>query len=90
MKIVIDIPKEDYDTLINHNNDKLPAVIARNNLWEALKHGTPLPKGHGRLIDADSFVQEHPLAFVRDVINDTPTLIEADKGGQNENNNARL
>lgn len=57
MKLIIDITEEDYDTLINHNNDKLPAVIARNNLWEALKHGTPLPKGHGRLIDEDEVIK---------------------------------
>jgi len=29
------------------------------NLYEELKHGTPLPKGHGRLIDADAFLKEN-------------------------------
>ena len=44
MKLIIDISEEDYDMLINYNNDKLPAVIARTNLWEALKNGTPFEK----------------------------------------------
>ena len=42
MKIVIDIPEEDYDTLINHNDDSLTAIKARLNLWESLKQSTPL------------------------------------------------
>ena len=73
MEIVINIPKEWYESIMNGNSDALNA--------EFVKKGIVLPKGHGRLIDADLFVQKHPLAFVRDVINDAPTIIEADKEG---------
>ena len=48
MQIVIDIPEELYKA----NNRGLEA----EELWDlriAIKNGTPLPKGHGRLIDAD-------------------------------------
>ena len=75
MKLIIDIPDYDYRQIKEYyeKNDIVEAT------YSYIYHGTPLPKGHGRLIDADLFVQEHPLAFVRDVINDTPTIIEADK-----------
>lgn len=43
MQIVIDISEEDYDTLINHNDDRLTAIKARLKLWESLKQGTLLP-----------------------------------------------
>lgn len=79
MKIVIDIPKKTYDAIKERNIITCGETFA-HKLVNCIKNGTPLPKRHGRLIDADSFVQEHPLAFVRDVINDAPTIIEADKG----------
>lgn len=78
MKIVIDIPDEDYDTLINHNDDRLPAVIARLRLFEVIKNGTPLPKGHGRLIDADALVTKGDVTKSYLSIF-APTIIEADK-----------
>ena len=46
MQIVIDIPEMLYEKIQNRKADKrtLETVILR---------GTPLPEGHGRLIDAD-------------------------------------
>jgi hypothetical protein len=46
MQIVIDIPEETYEYWKNHSHEYV--------LAEAIKNGTPLPKGHGRLIDADA------------------------------------
>ena len=48
MKIVIDIPSEMYDWLDNGFPDEDDA----EKLWQIVKNGIPLPKGHGRLIDA--------------------------------------
>lgn len=54
----------------------------------AIASGTPLPKNHGRLIDADALYEnteichsdEDGYACVRwKEINDAPTIIEADK-----------
>ena len=73
MKIVIDIPDEAYELLKNKR-------VLDNIAESIIANGTPLPKGHGRLIDAKHLVEEHPLAFVRYVINDAPTIIEADGG----------
>lgn len=44
IQVVIDIPKEDYEYLKSHNKD---------GLYNAILNGTPLPKGHGDLIDVN-------------------------------------
>lgn len=55
-------------------------------LTEAFLKGKPLPKGHGRLIDADAFGKElhryteAPYQYALKVFNDAPTIIEADSG----------
>ena len=51
MQIVIDIPEILFEKIQNRKADKrtLETVIIR---------GTPLPKGHGRLIDADRLQEE--------------------------------
>ena len=51
---------------------------------EALHNGTPLPKGHGRLIDADALLKRHldpdyDCRITRGGIEHAPTIIEADK-----------
>ena len=53
MQIVINIDDEDYDdiTLTGENIINLGVLL---DLREAVRNGTPLPKGHGRLIDADA------------------------------------
>lgn len=49
MKIVIDIPEESYKATCT--GCMLPPDV--ENVVQAIKNGAPLPKGHGRLIDAD-------------------------------------
>lgn len=48
MEIVINIPKETYIHLCNGGNIGSSLMIEN-----AIKNGTPLPKGHGDLIDRD-------------------------------------
>lgn len=58
-----------------------------NELWHnALANGTPLPKGHGRLIDADAMQKYQIDTFGKRllVIDTAPTIIEADKLPNNE------
>ena len=52
MQIVINIDDEDYDDIILTENIINLGVLL--DLREAVRKGTPLPKGHGRLIDADA------------------------------------
>ena len=51
MQIVIDIPKEMYENALNN------LLCGSTTLCNAIKNGTPLPKGHGRLIDADRLLR---------------------------------
>ena len=53
MKVVIDIPNWLYHAIQEHNEP-----IYSQSLGDAVRDGTPLPKGHGRLIDADKIVAE--------------------------------
>ncbi len=72
MKLIIDIAKTEYDNILK---------VDSNDYWEKIiKNGTPLPKGHGRLIDADVLADgfEDNYEFCEEV-NATPTVIEADK-----------
>ena len=76
MQIVIDIREEDYKTIkSNYENGftyKPFGIIA---------NGTPLPKGHGDLIDRKKLI-ESPLCKTfglrRIDIENAPTIIEAD------------
>lgn len=59
MKIVIDISEEDYLNLIktDENGEKEIPLGLLMSLWDCVKYNyTPLPKNHGRLIDADAFI----------------------------------
>lgn len=50
MKIVIDILEQDYERVVH--DDRIPVARMRS----AIRNGTPLPKQHGRLIDADAYM----------------------------------
>lgn len=88
MKIIIDIPDRIYKRKGYLN------VIDSEILRNALKDGKPLPKGHGRLIDADAL--EKRMVERETELNDdralwessavevaldmfAPTILEADK-----------
>ena len=87
MELVIDIPDGCYEEL---NNGQFPVQDAyRLVAW--IIDGTPLPKGHGRLIDADAIEYTHAIArcledghnwnelcVTENELYDAPTIIEAD------------
>ena len=83
MQIVIDISENDYRKV----QDGRASV---SMMLKAIRKGTPLPKGHGRLIDADKFecitFQNKSEEFIIGaeqilaMMDDAPTIIEADKG----------
>lgn len=52
MQIVIDIDPYVLEHCKRHVREHYA-----NNLEEAIANGIPLPKGHGRLIDADAFIK---------------------------------
>lgn len=75
MQIVIDIPIEQYNEIVYNDVNKLREII---------KNGTPLPKGHGRLIDANKVmcfrycICGEEIVEAEDIRN-AQTIIEADK-----------
>lgn len=88
MEIVINISEEMYNMICN------APFVFKSKLDDAIRNGTQLPKGHGRMIDADEFEKivdnkfEHitsPLLNhiqsydVYNLLEATPTIIEADK-----------
>ena len=99
MKLVIDISEELYA--------KVPTLFNKGNIWigdilEAVKNGTPLPKGHGRLIDADNLCKtmwaymldkskNHEAQYVMSVakcmVEAEHTILKADGGSEDEANN---
>ena len=63
MKLVIDISEEDYNFVKKQVADGIT-----NPLKMRIANGTPLPKGHGRLIDADSIKDSENLIKRSDAI----------------------
>lgn len=85
MKIVIDIPEEIMEYI---KNNGCLSVIYNDEVAKAITNGTPLLKGHGRLIDVSQIVYERECVGETDGcwttrstpdIDATPTIIEADK-----------
>ena len=85
MKIVIDI-QDDVYRVLKDDIYPIPDTERLALVFKTLvKKGTPLPKGHGRLIDADEFkfdiltIIEPDLDRILDYLTDAQTIIEADK-----------
>ena len=93
MKIVIDIEEAIYKECIPYKDTPIISSLANYNseIIHAIANGTPLPKGHGRLIDESDLMPdsdyEDGLFYAVSIrqINSAPTIIEADKT-ESENN----
>ena len=80
MQIVIDISDIKYQWIKDN------PLTYDNKYCEAIRNGAPLPKGHGRLIDADAlcdyFWDNRSRLYthkdLRIAIDNAPTIIEAD------------
>lgn len=83
MQIVIDIDDNLYTRLFDNGGDDYDYAV---DMAKAIRKGTPLPKGHGRIIDESQIKhidchteQELYGAKIRYVkTTDAPTIIEAD------------
>lgn len=99
MQIVIDITEKDYEkirktsfventeTMFKQSSEDRKGTMMLFRVIDAIKKGTPLPKGHGRLIDVDKLEPRDisPEAWYSPMwgfelvdIEDAPTIIEAD------------
>lgn len=92
MQIVIDIPKSEIPN--NQAIIEIPLHFIDGKVCEAGGYGfAELPKGHGKLIDADELkkiIQENDVLNMTGFnvrlcdINNTPTIIEADTESEGE------
>lgn len=85
MELIIDIPEERFRDI-----QRIAEVQLESNHFKTAEqivaNGIPLPKGHGRLIDADDialideqFYVSSDYYVAESAIDDAPTIIEADK-----------
>lgn len=86
IELVVKIPEEMYKKLLNKGK-----IMCLSGYEGIIANGTPLPKGHGRLIDADEIIrltneigaedreEEMYHLFLKTVLTDAPAIIEADK-----------
>lgn len=81
MQIVIDIDEETYN--------EIKKIVADGNemcfMQTLIANGTPLPKGHGRLIDAEVFshnvvkYSHQSTKTIGQALADTPSIIKTDR-----------
>lgn len=80
MKLIVDISKYIYEHAKEKSEDS-------NDEWDAMRaiaNGIPLPKGHDRLIEAKRLKEvfrRNTGYDYHDLIDNAPTIIEADKEG---------
>ena len=53
------------------------------DILDGVINGTPLPKGHGRLIDADRLVRVDHI-ILESTVDNAPPIIEADKEAEGD------
>lgn len=82
IELVVKLPKRVYNYIRKYEHI---ANIDILDIKDAIIDGTPLPKGHGRLIDADALYEKSRLCHTEEdgtacvewrEINDAPTIIE--------------
>lgn len=101
VELVIKISKKVYNALTHIEFD---ANLVTDEMRKSITNGTPLPKGHGKLIDANEVLKK---AFIREddegdvfvekyyciekrYFDNLPTIIEADRESEGKNEFQRL
>ena len=82
MELIIEIPNSIYANLPKIVNGS----IASKRILDCVKNGTPLPKGHGRLIDADAVYDDFEKGEYdfEESLEFAPTIIPADTEGEDK------
>lgn len=97
MQIIIDIPEDVYRNILEIPSSSMFAVDCDIDIRKGIQNGTPLPKGHGRLMDygyvvdaiddwvnAGEYNYTNATDYLRNRIRNVPTIIEADKESEGE------
>ena len=72
MKLVVEIPDNEYSNVLKGHWEGNP-------LADYIENGKLLPKGHGRLIDADELIKDYGNPDIEILLENMDTIIEADK-----------
>lgn len=84
VELVISIPERSYEIIKNGNVGTHPHNTALLCSW--IKNGTPLPPGHGRLIDESKIdwldSSGERFTFEKRIKNTSDTIVDADKDGE--------
>ena len=90
IELLIKIPEEEYQNYLKMRPSYPEGVFC---YIKAIQNGIQLPKGHGRLIDADALLRENPefdaYPFPSTAIDIAPTIIEADKAESEEDDDKK-
>jgi hypothetical protein len=84
VEIVIKMDEEDYKR-IQDIPDVFNSLASRT--YSAIRNGTPLPKGHGRITDIDKVLEEMKATRTYDIsfaLERVKPIIEADKESESE------
>lgn len=79
MKLLIDIPDEDYNVILENANFYIEKHWGLPTVWSAIVSGTPLPKGHGELIDKDVVLDMMNHGILEEYITTMGGVIPADR-----------
>ena len=84
MQIVINICKDDFDEICMQSRMVEDTGSLFGRIRKAISHGTPLPKGHGRIGDLDRLYNVFEKNVVsadafKELFDHAPTIIEADR-----------
>ena len=89
MQILIDIDEEIYKRILPYKDLPIVSNLANDypEITHAVANGVPLPKGHGRLIDANRLRSMYSInranfntvVGIQKWIDEAPTIIEAER-----------
>lgn len=84
MELIINIDDKDYEALNKVGNNGLEFNdTLEGRVYRVIANGTPLPKGHGELIDRDKLIPKiHGVKSIVATL-DAPTIVEADESEDN-------
>ena len=82
MEIVINITENIYNLITEGDENR--DFVYKSDLMHAIENGTPLPKGHGDLIDRKELLKQpiDKANYPSNYVQIAPTVIKEDKGNE--------
>lgn len=95
IELVVKMPRYAFDKIKEKDSVLSVSLMYVECMHDAIKNGTILPKGHGRLIDESKIDyldddSERPFTFKDRIKNTSETIVEADEEGEDEELKAEI